>query len=88
MWAPYLKVIKKRAHRALNVLDYCHIIKKFSEVLDELHRQEVKRLKDHGEESILLQGRWLLLKKVAKMLRSHKAFILNWFQTGGEFLQE
>jgi len=49
-----------------------------------LSRQEVKRLKDHGEESILLQGRWLLLKKVATMLRSHKAFILNWFRAGGE----
>lgn len=149
MWAPYLKVIKKKAPGALNVLDRFHIMKKFNEAIDEVRRQEVKSLKDRGEENILVRGRWLLLKKaarltekqvvrlkhllksnlnsvraylmredfqrfweyktsvwadqfledwmqrtmyskitpmkkVAKMLRSHKALILNWFRAGGE----
>ena len=67
MWAPYLKVIKKKAPRSLNVLDRFHIMKKFNEAIDEVRRQEVKRLKDCGEENVLIRGRWLLLKRVARL---------------------
>lgn len=149
MWVPYLKVIKKKAPLALNILDRFHIMKKFNEAIDEVRRQEVKRLSERGKENILIRGRWLLLKraanltekqvvrlgdllksnltsiraylmredfqrfwdyktpawagkfledwikramrskiapmkKVAKMLRSHKGLILNWFRAGGE----
>ena len=148
-WAAYLSVIKEKAVNALNVLDRFHIMKKFNEAVDEVRRQEVKKLKSNGEENVLVQGRWLLLKKVAnltakqtyrlekllkinlasvrayllkedfqqfwsykspawaekfledwtartmrsrlapmkkvaKMLRSHKDLILNWFHAGGE----
>ena len=149
MWVPYLKVIKKKAPLALNILDRFHIMKKFNEAIDEVRRQEVRRLKESGEENILIRGRWLLLKraanltekqvvrlgyllksnltsvraylmredfqrfweyktpawadkfledwmrrtmrskivpmkKVAKMLGSHKGLILNWFRAGGK----
>lgn len=149
MWVPYLKVIKKKAPLALNVLDRFHIMKKFNEAIDEVRRQEVKKLTERGEENILIRGRWVLLKrvanltekqvvrlgqllksnltsmkaylmredfqrfweyqtpawaekfledwvkrtlrskiapmkKVARMLRSHKELILNWFRAGGE----
>jgi len=33
MWAPYLKVIKKKAPNALNILDRFHIMKKFNEAV-------------------------------------------------------
>lgn len=149
MWKPYLKVIKKKAINALNILDRFHIMKKFNVAVDETRRQEVKKLKAEEKENILVNGRWLLLKKVAnltekqthrlsqllkinlssvkayllkedfqqfwtyksagwadkfledwatrtmksklepmkkvaKMLRSHKELILNWFRAGGE----
>lgn len=149
MWRPYLKVIKKKAINALNILDRFHIMKKFNEAIDEVRRQEVKKLNAKGKENLLANGRWLLLKKatnltqkqtcrlsqllkinlssvkaylmredfqrfwkyasstwaekfledwatramrsklepmkkVAKMLRSHKGLILNWFRAGGK----
>jgi transposase len=149
MWKPYLKVIKKKAVNALNILDRFHIMKKFNEAIDETRRQEVKKLNAEEKENVLVNGRWLLLKKaanltqkqthrlsqllkinlssvkayllredfqqfwkyqsaawagrfledwatrtmksklepmkkVAKMLRSHKKLILNWFKAKGE----
>jgi transposase len=149
MWAPYLKVIKEKAINALNILDRFHIMKKFNEAIDEVRREEYKQLEEKGEAGILINGRWILLKrtknltekqvvrlkellktnlisikaylmredfqrfwmyqmpswagkfledwvnrtmhsniepmkKVAKMLRSHKDLILNWFKADGE----
>lgn len=149
MWPAYLKVIKKKAVNALNILDRFHIMKKFNEAVDDVRRQEVKKLAAQEKENVLANGRWLLLrkaanltqnqtrklsellrinltsvkayllkedfqqfwtyksaawaekflddwatrtmrskigpmKKVAKMLRSHKELILNWFRAGGE----
>jgi transposase len=149
MWKPYLKVIKKKAVNALNILDRFHIMKKFNEAIDQVRRQEVKKLEAQERDNVLVNGRWLLLKnavnltqkqtrrlgellkinlasvrayllkedfqrfwgyksagwadkfleewatrtmrsrlapmkKVAKMLRSHKELILNWFRAGGE----
>jgi transposase len=148
MWAPYLKVIKKKARNALNILDRFHIMKKFNEAIDEVRRQEVRELQETGQETVLINGRWILLKrtknlterqvvrlkellktnltsikaylmredfqrfwtyqmpawadkfledwanrtmhsniepmkKVARMLRSHKELILNWFRAEG-----
>lgn len=149
MWKPYLKVIKKKAVNALNILDRFHIAKKFNEAVDQVRRDEVKKLQAQEAENVLANGRWLLLKnpgnltqkqtcrlsellkanlgsvkaylmkedfqrfwdykyaawadkfledwatrtmqsnvlpmkKVAKMLRSHKELILNWFRAKGE----
>jgi len=149
MWAPYLKVIAKKAPQALNILDRFHIMRKFNEAIDEIRRDEVKQLKANGQANVLEHGRWLLLKrpenlsekqtarldellklnltsikgylmredfqrfwdyqrpdfaekfldnwitrtlqtdlepmrKVAKMLRSHRPLILNWFKAKGE----
>jgi transposase len=149
MWLPYLKVIKKKAFNALNILDRFHIMKKFNEAIDKVRRQEVKQLEANEQENVLANGRWILLKRennltpkqtirlsellkinlksvkaylmredfqqfwnyksaawadkflhdwttrtmrsrlepmkrVAKMLRSHKDLILNWFRANGE----
>jgi transposase len=149
MWAPYLKVIARKAPQALNILDRFHIMRKFNEAIDEIRRSEVKQFKANGQENVLERKRWLLLKrpenlsekqtaglgellklnlasikgylmredfqrfweyqrpdfagkfldnwvaramqtdlepmkKVAKMLRSHKPLILNWFKAKGE----
>ena len=149
MWAPYLKVIARKAPQALNILDRFHIMRKFNEAIDAIRRDEVKQLRANGQENVLERKRWLLLKrpenlsekqtaglgellklnlasikgylmredfqrfweyqrpdfagkfldnwvtralqtdlepmkKVAKMLKSHKPLILNWFQAKGE----
>ena len=63
MWVPYLKVIRKKAPRALNILDRFHIMKKFNEAIDQIRREEVKKLKEDGADNVLEKGRWLLLKR-------------------------
>jgi transposase len=148
MWAPYLKVIAKKAPSALNILDRFHIMRKFNEAIDEIRRSEARDFKAAQQENVLEKGRWLLLKrpenlsekqtvrlgellklnlssikgyllredfqrfweykqmpaagmflenwvtrtlqtdlepmkKVAKMLRSHKPLIMNWFKAKG-----
>jgi transposase len=149
MWAPYLKVIAKKAPQALNILDRFHIMRAFSEAIDQVRRDEVRQFKANGQENVLERGRWLILKrpenlsekqtvrlaellklnlasikayllredfqrfweyqrpdfagkfldnwvtralqtdlepmkKVARMLRSHKPLILNWFKAKGQ----
>lgn len=63
MWAPYLKVIAKKAPNALNILDRFHIMRKFNEAIDEIRREEAKQFKIDNQENILKRGRWLLLKR-------------------------
>lgn len=70
MWAPYLKIIKEKAVNALNILDRFHIMKKFNEAIDEVRRQEVKKLKAEEKENVLENGRWVLLKKVANLTQN------------------
>ena len=86
MWKPYLKVIKKKAPNALNILDRFHIMKKFNEAIDTVRREEVKELEKEGKENVLHHGRWLLLKspknlsekqstKISKLLKINLASI-------------
>lgn len=63
MWAPYLKVIARKAPQALNILDRFHIMRKFNEAIDEIRRGEVKQFKIDKQENVLERGRWLLLKR-------------------------
>jgi len=63
MWAPFLKVIAKKAPQALNILDRFHIMRKFNEAIDEIRRDEVKQFKEANQQNILERGRWLLLKR-------------------------
>lgn len=67
MWKPYLKVIKKKCVNALNILDRFHIAKKFNEAVDEVRRDEIKKLNEDGEENVLNKSRFLLLKKPDKL---------------------
>ena len=67
MWKPYLKVIKKKCVNALNIPDRFHIAKKFNEAVDEVRREELKNLKAAGEENILENGRFILLKKSSNL---------------------
>ena len=63
MWPAYLKVIKKKCTNAINILDRFHIAKKINGAVDQVRRDEVKQLKADGQDNVLANGRWLLLKK-------------------------
>jgi len=61
MWRPYLKVIKKKAPWALNILDRFHIMKKFNEAIDTIRREEYRL--DYQSQKYLKKSRWVLLKR-------------------------
>jgi transposase len=63
MWQPYLKVIAEELKQAVHVLDRFHIVKKMNEAIDEVRRNEARRLKEDGYEPILKHSRWCLLKR-------------------------
>jgi transposase len=63
MWRPYLEVIAKRARQALHVLDRFHIMQLMNKALDEVRRDEVKRLERDGYEPVLKHARWSLMKR-------------------------
>ena len=63
MWRPYLKVIAKKAGNAINILDRFHIMAHLGKAIDEVRAQEVRELKEKGQEPVLTKSRWLLLKR-------------------------
>jgi len=63
MWKPYLKVIAKKAGRAVHILDRFHIMAHLSKAIDEVRASEVRDLKAKGLEPVLKKTRWLLLKR-------------------------
>ena len=63
MWKPYLKVIREQATGALNILDRFHIMCNMNKALDEVRRQEVRRLKAADKRPVLKHTRWCILKR-------------------------
>lgn len=63
MWAPYLKVIRKKAPQALNILDRFHIVGHLTKAVNQVRIDEVKRLKQDGyDESVLRHTKYCFLK--------------------------
>jgi transposase len=63
MWKAYVKVIAKKAHQAVHVLDRFHIMQKMNKAIDEVRAAEAKQLVRDGYEPILKHSRWCLLKR-------------------------
>lgn len=63
MWKPYLEVIKERAPQAVHVLDKFHIMMNMNKAIDEIRRDEARRLCEDGYEPVLKHSRWCLLKR-------------------------
>ena len=63
MWHPYLKVIAEQLPSALNVLDRFHVVKKLGEAVDQVRRDESKRLHHDGYEPVLKNSRYCFLKR-------------------------
>lgn len=62
MWPAYLKVIKKKFPNALNVLDRFHIVKKLNEAVDQVRRDEAKKMALAGYDKILKNSKYCFLK--------------------------
>jgi len=63
MWAPYLKVIRKKAPQALNILDRFHIVGHLTKAVNQVRIDEVKKLKQDGyDESVLRHTKYCFLK--------------------------
>jgi transposase len=63
MWQPYLKVVKKKVVDALHILDRFHIVANMNKAVDNVRRQEVKKLADQGHAPVLKHSRWCFLKR-------------------------
>ena len=63
MWQAYLNVIAEQVEQAVHVLDRFHIMKKMGDAIDNVRRDEAKRLEEDGYEPILKNSRWCLLKR-------------------------
>lgn len=63
MWKPYLTVIARKASQAIHVLDRFHIASHMSKAIDEVRRDEARKLRENGKTPILTNSRWCLLKR-------------------------
>jgi len=72
MWQPYLRVIAKKAEKALHVLDRFHIMAKMNKAIDEVRAQETKQMKAQGLEPVLRNSRWCLLKRPENLTPKQK----------------
>lgn len=73
MWKPYLNVIKTYAKNALNILDRFHIMSNMNKALDEVRREEARRLAAKGYEPVLKNSRWCILKRINNLTKNQIA---------------
>jgi len=71
MWKPYLKVIRMRAAKALNILDRFHIMGHISKAIDEVRAHEARKLKAQGRD-VLRHSRWVLLKRPENLTQAQE----------------
>lgn len=72
MWPAYLKVIKKKAPQALNILDRFHIVAKLNDAVDTVRKAEVKSLAKDGYEPILKESKYCFLKREENLTEKQK----------------
>lgn len=63
MWKAFIGTIARRASQAVHVLDRFHIAKLCNEAIDQVRRQEAKKLREGGDTVTLKNTRWVLLKR-------------------------
>lgn len=73
MWKPFIKVIRKKAGKALNILDRFHIMKMLNEAIDNTRKSEAMRFNQSSQENILHKSRWCLLKKPENLTKNQAA---------------
>ncbi len=63
MWPAYLKVIRLRAAKAVQILDRFHIASMINTAIDRIRAEEVRELRKKGRKAVLTNARWLFLKR-------------------------
>jgi Transposase and inactivated derivatives len=63
MWPAYLKVIRLRAAKVIQILDRFHIVSMINKAIDRIRADEVRELKSTRCEPVLTNSRWLFLKR-------------------------
>jgi transposase len=69
MWKPYLKMIRRYAGQALNVLDKFHIVAHLNKAVDETRRRDAADLRRQGDDVSLKHARWCLLKRPGNLTK-------------------
>ena len=73
MWKPYLKVIRKKAPQALNILDRFHIVAHLSKAVNQVRIDEVKGMKKRGyDESVLRHSKYCFLKNPENLTKKQQ----------------
>ncbi len=70
MWKGYVKVIARKAKGALHILDRYHIVAQLNKAIDKVRNQDVKKLKEKGQEPILKKCKWIFLKRPENLTES------------------
>jgi len=91
MWAPYIGVIKRCLPNALLVFDKFHIVRHLMEAVDEVRKEEARKLKEKGIE-VLKDTKYIWLKNPWNLtehqkvrfsdleklnLKTHRAYLLK-----------
>jgi transposase len=91
MWAPYIGVIKRFLPKALLVFDKFHIVRHLMDAVDEIRKEEARKLKDKGTE-LLKDTKYIWLKNPWNLtehqkvrfsdlerlnLKTHRAYLLK-----------
>jgi len=63
MWRAFVGTVARRASQAVHVLDRFHIAKLCNEAIDQVRRQEARKLREAGDTVTLKNTRWVLLKR-------------------------
>jgi transposase len=63
MWKAFVSTVSKRANTAIHVLDRFHIMRLFNEAIDQVRRDEARRLRAAGDTVTLKHTRWVLRKR-------------------------
>jgi transposase len=77
MWKPYLKMIRRHAGHALNVLDKFHIVAHLHKAVDETRRRDAAELRRKGDAVTLKHTRWCLLKRPANLTTKQRGRLRN-----------
>jgi len=81
MWKAYIKVIKKKAPKALHILDRFHIVQKLGKAIDKIRAEEAKRLAAEGyDEEVLKHTKYCFLKKEGNLTEKQKTKLTDVLQ--------
>jgi transposase len=72
MWKAFLSTVAQRANSAIHVLDRFHVTKLCNEAIDQVRRDEARKLREAGDIVTLKHTRWVLLKRRTNLKRRQR----------------